>query len=64
VLGDLRLAEAERAHQVVDRPLAAGQQIEDLPAPGLGYRVERVGCGCCSGHATQHIPIWVYVKGD
>ena len=34
VLGHLRLGEAERAHQVVDGALAAGEDVEDLAAAG------------------------------
>src|SRR5215218_1943862 len=50
VLGHLRLGEPEHAHQVVHGPLATGEDIEDLPPPGLGHRIERVCCGRCSCH--------------
>src|SRR5262249_56734850 len=43
VLGGLRLPEAQRPGHVVDRPLAGGEQVEDLAAPGFGDRVEDVG---------------------
>src|SRR5919108_1661299 len=42
VLGHLRLRQAEEAHEVVHRALAAGERVEDLAPPGLGHRVERV----------------------
>src|SRR5437867_2446393 len=37
VLRDLRLGEAERLDEVVHGPLAAGQEVEDLPPPGLRH---------------------------
>src|SRR4051794_5763481 len=62
VLGHLRLRDAERAHEVVDRPLAAGQHVEDRAAPRLRHRVERIRRGRRSCHATiiflyQHMSI-------
>src|SRR5918992_1219604 len=43
VLRHLWLSEPEHAHQVVHRALlTAGEDVQDLPPPGLGHRVERV----------------------
>ena len=53
MLGDLGLGQAEGADQVVHRPLAAGQDIEDLPPPGLGDGVEGVGGGGGARHGTN-----------
>src|SRR3954453_3012636 len=64
VLGHLRLTEPELEHQVADRPLPAGQQIDDLPAPGLGHRVERVGRGRCSGHARDNTYPYGYASSQ
>jgi hypothetical protein len=36
VLGDSRLAEADVRHELVDRPLAVAQEVEDLPARRFG----------------------------
>jgi hypothetical protein len=43
VLGHLRLGQPQLADQVVHGPLPAGKDIEDLPPPGLGNRVEHIG---------------------
>jgi hypothetical protein len=51
VLGDERLGQAERLDELRHRPLPAGEQVEDLPPPGLGHRVERVGGGRRPCHA-------------
>ena len=40
VLGDLRLGQPEQLDEIVDRPLALGEEVEDLPPPGFGHRVE------------------------
>jgi hypothetical protein len=53
VLGHLRLSKSQRVHEVVHGALAAGEDVQDLPPPGLGYRVERVCGGRCSGHARN-----------
>src|SRR5262245_59191534 len=50
VLRHLRLTEPEQRHEVVHRPLAVREQVEDLPSPWLRHRVEGVGGGCCPGH--------------
>ena len=39
---------------VVHGALAAGQEVDDLPPPRLGHRVEHIRCRCCSGHAQQN----------
>src|SRR5215204_536054 len=64
VLGHLRLGQPELGDQVVDGALPAGEHIQDRAPPGLGDGVERVRGGCCSGHASQYIPISVYIKGS
>src|SRR5215210_2728633 len=56
VLGDLWLRQAEAAHQVIDRELALDEDVEDLPPPGLGHRVERVGRGRRPCHAAIVCP--------
>ena len=56
MLGHLRLGEAEQLHEVVDGPFTVGEEIEDLPPPGLGHRVERVGCRRCAGHLQNIFP--------
>jgi len=43
VLGDRRLADAERVHERADRPLADEQQVEDPPALRLGEDGEWAG---------------------
>jgi hypothetical protein len=50
VLGDLRLREAQQAHEVVHGALAAGEGVQDLAAPRLGHRVERIRCRRRSRH--------------
>jgi hypothetical protein len=55
VLGDLRLRDADPLDQVRDRPLTAGEQVQDLPPAGLGHRVERVCRRRRPCHATNHI---------
>ena len=62
MLGHLRLGQTEQSHEVVDRALPVGEDVQDLPPPGLGHRVERVCCRRCSCHAEQYIPISEYVK--
>jgi hypothetical protein len=57
VLGHLRLSQPEQAHQVVHRALPVGEGIEDLSAPGLGHRVERIRCRRRSCHGSNRIPI-------
>jgi hypothetical protein len=41
VLGHPRLTQAEPGHQLVHRPLALPQQVEDVPAVRLGEHLER-----------------------
>src|SRR5262245_37180354 len=53
VLGGLRLPEAECPGDVIDRPLAAGEQVEDLAAPGFGHRVEDVRSRRRACHAAN-----------
>src|ERR671917_1065144 len=50
VLGHQRLGHPQPAHQVAHRPLARGEEVQDLPPPGLGHRVERVRRGRRSCH--------------
>src|SRR5215217_2415059 len=42
VLGHLRLGKSEQAHQVVHGALTSSEDVQDLPPPGLGHRVERI----------------------
>src|SRR5918999_4370244 len=58
VLRHLGLSKPEQVHDLVHRPLPAGQQIEDLPPPGLGHRVERVRRGSCSCHGGEYICLY------
>lgn len=46
VLGHARLAEPEPGHQLVHRPLALAQQVEDVAAVRLGEHLE-------GGHRRQ-----------
>src|SRR5262249_34145537 len=62
VLGNLRLGPAEGSHQVVHRTLPAGEDIQNLPSPGLGNGVEGIECGKGTWHGVSYIPIWEYVK--
>src|SRR5207253_3905359 len=64
VLGHQRLPQAEQPDQVVYRPFPGREDVQDLPPPGLGHRVERIRCGGCSCHAKHYIPIWEYVKAE
>jgi hypothetical protein len=57
VLGDLRLGDPEPGDQIVDRPLATGKKVKDLPPAGLGHGVERVRRRRCSCHVEDCIPI-------
>ena len=57
VLGHLGLSQPERAHEVIDRALAFGENVEDLPPPGLGHCVERIRCGCRARHTRNHMLI-------
>ena len=41
----------------MEAALLAREQIEDLPAPGLRHRVERVRRGRCSCHVQHHMSI-------
>src|SRR6185437_387853 len=50
VLRHLRLGETQGEHEVVHGPLAACEDVEDLPPARLGDRVERVGGRCCPCH--------------
>src|SRR3954465_3546411 len=43
VLRDLGLRETERAGELANRSLTAGEQVEDLPPARLGHGVEGVG---------------------
>src|SRR5687767_5165086 len=56
MLRHLGLGHAERAHEVVDRVLAAGEHVQDLAAPGLGHRIERVRGRRCPCHAEIIYP--------
>ena len=50
VLGDGRLLQAERRHNVSDRPFGSGKIAQNLPPPGFSNRVERVRSGARSCH--------------
>src|SRR5580704_15210627 len=50
VLGDGRLLQAERCHNLSDRPLGSSKIAQNLPPAGLSNRVESVRCGACSCH--------------
>jgi len=54
VLGDGRLVEADGCDNFAHLVLIVRQKEEDLPAPGLGNRVEGVGGGCCPGHGEDN----------
>jgi hypothetical protein len=56
VFGDQWLGEVEQGDEVVDGEFAAGEKVEDLPPPGLGYRVERVRRRRCSCHDAIVFP--------
>src|SRR3982074_658085 len=56
------LRDAQRAGQLVDRPLAPLEEDEDPPPVRFGDGVERVGCGRGSRHAPEYMPISAYVK--
>src|SRR4051812_7621095 len=53
VLRHLGLTEPEPLDEVVHRPLALGEGIQDLPPPGFGHRVERVRRRRCSCHVVE-----------
>ena len=53
MLGHLWLGQPEQLHEVVDGPFPAGEDVQDLPPPGFGHRVERVCGRRCSGHAWE-----------
>ena len=57
MLGNLWLSQAESGNEVVDRVLAAGEDVQDLSPPRLCYRVEGIRRRRCSRHA--HI-IYLY----
>ena len=50
MLGDLRLGQPEQPHEIVHGSLATGEEIQDLPPPWLGDRVERIRRRRCSCH--------------
>src|SRR5829696_146821 len=56
VLGHLWLSQPELADNVVDGALPAGEDVQDLPPPGLGHRVERVRGRRCSRHGKIIYP--------
>ena len=56
VLGDLRLGQAERRDHVVDRLLALGEQVENLPTSRFGDGVEGVRGRWRSCHARIIYP--------
>src|SRR3954452_21062860 len=53
VLRDLGLRETERAGELANRSLTAGEQVEDLPPARLGHGVEGVGGGRGAGHGPE-----------
>src|SRR4051812_18384347 len=56
MLGHLRLGQPQYTHQVADRPFPIDEDIEDLPTPRFGHRIERVRCRCRSCHTTTIYP--------
>ena len=54
MLGDARLADRERLHELADRPLALAQEVEDAAARRLGQDLE------CARHAA-YIAAQLYV---
>ena len=62
VLGDGGLLQTQALHNGTDRPFLQGEKIENVSPAGFGDGVEGVGGGSCSGHESNYIPIWVYVK--
>jgi hypothetical protein len=63
VLGDQRLREAQRRDEIADGPLARGEDIQDLPPPGFGHRVERVGRRRRPSHAGNIYPYGHAMEG-
>jgi hypothetical protein len=57
VLRNLRLGQAEQRDEVVHGAFPAGEDVQDLPPPGLCHRVERVCRRRCPCHRGHHIPI-------
>src|SRR5881397_1639714 len=51
VLGHLWLSQPQEADKVVHGTFAAGEGVQDLSAPGLGHRVERIRSRRSSSHA-------------
>jgi hypothetical protein len=49
------LSQAERRDDVVHRALPVDEDVQDLPASGLGHRVERICRRCCSCHVAAII---------
>ena len=48
---------------VADRVLLAiDKQVDNFAPARFGDRIEYVSCCSCSGHQSQYIPIWEYVK--
>jgi hypothetical protein len=60
VLGDGRLLQAERCHNLSDGPLGSSKIAQNLPPAGLSNRVESVRSGTCSCHdETLHAHIGI-----
>src|SRR5579863_5844097 len=55
MLRDRRLLQPEVDDHIAHRPLCQRQIVENLAPPRLGYRIERVGGGCGSGHDRKYI---------
>ena len=53
MLGYRRLFEAQPHYDVSNRLFSLREEVKDLAASRLGYRIESVGIGGCSGHAFK-----------
>jgi hypothetical protein len=56
VLGDLRLSHRELVDDRPDRPLSLDQEVEDLAAVQIAYRVEHICSGRRAGHPADILP--------
>lgn len=62
VLGHRRLRHLQCVDDVVDRPGAWRQELENVAPTRFGNRVEGVGRGGGARHGKNHMPITEYVK--
>src|ERR1039457_2803235 len=56
VLGHQRLRQADQLDEIVHRPFPAGEDVQDLPPPGLGHGAERICPRRCSRHGRIIFP--------